>query len=122
MLTRLQAHLTAVCPCAIVRIISPGVGGFEPAPSATAEQQAAASAALAAFDWSEEAHAAWVTAQARTEAQAAWDKPDAQLWRAFVLVLLDELNTLRGQHGLPARTAAQLRTAVRNRIETGEAD
>ncbi len=38
--------------------------------------------------------------------------PD-ELTRAIVLVIRDEINLLRAQHGLPARTVAQLRAAVR---------
>jgi len=36
--------------------------------------------------------------------------------RAFALVMLDEINALRTAASLPTYTAAQLRTAVRNRI------
>lgn len=36
--------------------------------------------------------------------------------RAFALVVLDEINILRAQHGQIGRTAAQLKTAVRNKL------
>ncbi len=36
--------------------------------------------------------------------------------RAFALVVLDEINLLRTQHSLSQRTAAQLKTAVRNKL------
>jgi hypothetical protein len=36
--------------------------------------------------------------------------------RGFALALLDELNILRAQTGLSARTIAQLKTAVRNKL------
>lgn len=36
--------------------------------------------------------------------------------KAFALVVLDEINILRGQHALAARTAAQLRTAVKAKL------
>lgn len=36
--------------------------------------------------------------------------------RAFALVVLDEINLLRAQHSLSQRTAAQLKTAVRNKL------
>ena len=42
--------------------------------------------------------------------------------RALALVMLDEINLLRAAAGLPARAAAQLKTAVQDRIDTGEAD
>ena len=38
--------------------------------------------------------------------------------RAFALIVMDELNILRGQHGLADRTPAQLKTALRNRLDT----
>lgn len=36
--------------------------------------------------------------------------------RAFAEVVLDEFNNLRALHGLPARTRAQLRAALRNKL------
>lgn len=42
--------------------------------------------------------------------------PTARLLKAVCLVVLDEVNTLRAQHGLAARTAAQFKTAVLNKI------
>ena len=38
-----------------------------------------------------------------------------KLLKAFALVVLDEINLLRAEAGLPARTGAQLRAAVRNK-------
>ena len=38
--------------------------------------------------------------------------------RAFALIVMDELNILRAQHGLADRTPAQLKTALRNRLDT----
>lgn len=38
---------------------------------------------------------------------------------AFAKLLIKELNTLRALHGLPDRTFAQLRTALRNEIDSG---
>jgi hypothetical protein len=38
--------------------------------------------------------------------------------RAFALVVLDEINILRTAAGLGTRTAAQLKTAVRNKLDT----
>ncbi len=38
--------------------------------------------------------------------------------RAFALVVLDEFNTLRAQHGLADRTIAQLKAAIRNKLGT----
>lgn len=36
--------------------------------------------------------------------------------RAFALIMLDEINILRNAHGLNDRTAAQLKTALRNKL------
>jgi len=46
------------------------------------------------------------------------DELDAveDITRAFALVVLDEINTLRAQHGLADRTIAQLKTGVRNKL------
>lgn len=38
------------------------------------------------------------------------------IMKAFAEVVLDEINTLRGKHGLAARTLAQLKTAVRGKL------
>lgn len=63
MIERLRAAIEAAAP--IVRVSVGTLGdpatvriGF--APEATAEQQAAAQAVVNAFDWSAEAHAAWL--------------------------------------------------------------
>lgn len=37
--------------------------------------------------------------------------------RAFALIVLDEINTLRSAHSLAARTPAQLKTALRNKMD-----
>lgn len=63
MLERLHATIAAVCP---IDGVSGPIGGpirIDYAAGATAPQQAAAQAALAAFDWSQAAHDAWVTNQ-----------------------------------------------------------
>ena len=36
--------------------------------------------------------------------------------RAFAEIVLDEFNILRSQHGLPDRTLAQIKTALRNKL------
>lgn len=38
------------------------------------------------------------------------------IMRAFAEVVLDEINDLRGQHGLGTRTLAQLKVDVRNKL------
>ena len=46
----------------------------------------------------------------------------AQVTRAFRLLVMDELNILRAEHGLAPRTAVQLRNAIKNKITAGDAD
>jgi len=41
-----------------------------------------------------------------------------RILKAFALVVLDEINLLRAQHSLTARTATQLRTAVKNKLKS----
>lgn len=62
MLNRLHEAVSAVCP---IYGVSGAQGAVEVQfrPEATAGQRAAAQAAVAAFDWSEAAHAAWQEAR-----------------------------------------------------------
>ncbi len=50
------------------------------------------------------------------------DGKNGLILRAFMLLMLDELNTLRAQHSLPARTKTQLRNAIISKIDSGAAD
>jgi len=52
---------------------------------------------------------------ARNAAVAKIDQVESEI-RALALVLLDEVNTLRAQHSLAARTTAQLRAAIRAKL------
>ena len=63
----------------------------------------------------------------RREAQEALDAQNSRieaLIRALALVTMDEINVIRAdaQINLPARTAAQLRAAIKTKISDGEAD
>jgi len=51
----------------------------------------------------------------RESLKARYDVED--LLKAFADVMIDEINILRQQHALADRTAAQLRTALRNRLD-----
>ena len=64
-------------------------------------------------------------ARAAVDAQVLSDARDSitdeidlveSLVRALALVLLDEINTLRAEHSLAARTTAQVKTAIRNKL------
>lgn len=43
---------------------------------------------------------------------------DERVLKAFALVVLGEINTLRAQHGLADRTAVQLVNAIKQRVDT----
>ena len=47
-----------------------------------------------------------------------FEKQFNKINKAFVLVVLDEINALRTQAGLSTRTVSQLKTAVRNKYAT----
>jgi len=51
----------------------------------------------------------------RESLKARYDTED--LLKAFADVMIDEINVLRQQHALSDRTAAQLRTALRNKLD-----
>lgn len=50
--------------------------------------------------------------------------PDSKFVRAVLLVILDEVNTIRTNPalGLAPRTAAQMRTAIQSKLNAGAAD
>lgn len=89
-------------------------------------QQAAAQSIIDSFDWSEAAFNAWYISKQREWASGFLDSPlpEYKLLRALMLVVLDEINTIRAAlvPALPARTGAQLRTAIRNKLNAGNAD
>ncbi len=64
------------------------------------------------------------TAALRSTAVTLLASPDSQpkLLRALMLVVLDEINALRANAGLTARTMNQLKTAIVNKINAGSAD
>jgi hypothetical protein len=121
---------------------------IDPAASATQQQIDAANAIIAAFADTPEAQAAWESDQAKATAHDSVDAihADAKLLRAFADILKDELNILRAwltdwkadvaaasslanlqtrmaaNSDLPARTLAQLKTALKNRINDGTAE
>lgn len=47
---------------------------------------------------------------------------NAKFIRAVLLVILDEINVIRAQLSLTARTVAQLKTAIQSKINSGSAD
>lgn len=119
-LIRLQMSIGAVCP--IVGLSgAQGAVRIDYAPSATQAQRDAAQAALAAFDWSQAAHDAWLTAQARTTAKAWVLGPsmEARAVKALALLLLQEVNALRTRANMvpPSYTEQQLLDAFLAKID-----
>jgi hypothetical protein len=110
---------------------------------ATPEQVLQGEAIVAAFDWSEEAEAAFTATKERTRAESALDQPsvsEARLVRALALMVLDEFNlhstrlqqmlsaiadatsladlkTRMGQiNAIPQRTPAQVVAAIKAKL------
>lgn len=74
--------------------------------------------------WQQE-HGGDVAQTFRRKAKEALDRVQAEqegLLRALALVVLDEINTLRAEHSLAARTPTQLRNAIKAKITSGDAD
>lgn len=144
---RLLAVVKAAAP--LVTDISVGTFGVAASVVVTpSSQQATAQAAINAFDWSDSAQTAWENLRARTVATAFLGDGDAtnKVLRAAADVLRDEVNILRawlasfktevaaattladlktrvaGLPATPARTLAQLKTAITNRINDGTVD
>ena len=76
------------------------------------------------FDWSESVQTNWQNLQKRSDAVNSLNDSDAsnKLLCAVILVLLDEINTLRTAVGLSTRTVNQVKTAVINKLNAGDAD
>ncbi len=122
---RLHEQLVAAgIPIITVRVIGESSGTIVYAPEATSEQMVQGQAILDAFDWSDSAFDSWFNVSQRTDALSRLNSPDgfAKLVRACALVLLDEVNTLRTNAGLATRTAAQMKTAIQNKLNGGTAD
>ncbi len=88
-LIRLEETIAAVCPIH-------GVSGstntrIDYRDEATTEQRTAAQAALAAFDWSQTAHDAWLLAKAKLAEKAEYDQ---KLHTAIVQILVDKFNAI----------------------------
>lgn len=128
--SRLHAVIAAVCP---INGISIGVLGQSASvnidfdQSATQAQQTTAQSALASFDWSDAAQAAWQNLQERTAAKAVFvanTDASAKILRAAALALLDQINVIRAAlpTPLPAITVAQAKAAIQNKIDGGTVD
>ena len=61
---------------------------------------------------------------AKLEAISIFNKStkDGLILRAIVLLIMDEINILRVKAGLSQRTASQIKSAIINKINSGDAD
>ena len=93
-------------------------------PQPTDQEITDAGNSQAFIDWYAE-HGGDAIATLRRRAKEALDAQNAEteaLIRALAFVVLDEINILRAEHSLAARTPAQLRTAIKAKITDGYAD
>lgn len=141
---RLHHELSKVCP-----LVGSSLGGFEPAPSATPAQIAAAQAVFNAFTPDEAAYDQWLITRIRDQAQTALEANKSEsdaLLRALALTLLDEVNRQRSWNrdlkaavagatnfaslqtriatlpATPDLTRTQLFNAIKARLAAGDAD
>jgi hypothetical protein len=118
LLERLHADVSAVCPILGVRLSPPA---YDPDPSATAEQLAAADAVLAAFDPSDEAQAAWEEDRLIRETVQRIMHPEGPTEKGIeasqfsMIVKINEalarINTLSAIHNLPPIDLIQIQPA-----------
>ena len=127
-LSRVTAAVQAAAPVAGVSV-SPGdpapVVRVDYAPEATPEQIAAAAAAVAGFDWSAEADAAWAVAQFRSSASAALTERGDEIGvaiRAILRVVHAGLNQIRSHVGIPTVTWEEAQARIDQAIAAGLAD
>jgi hypothetical protein len=150
--TRLHEEVEAVCP--IIGVVVPTEGNsatvtIQFAASATGAQKTAAQNVVNTFDWSDAAQATWTNTKQRSGAITKYTTDaDAlgKLYRAVMLVAVDELNILRQWvaslktqvaaatsladlqariatlPATPDRTPAQAETAIQNKINSGTVD
>lgn len=113
-----QALIAAAIPVDGV-IFNGGVVTIQYSPSATAQQRTTGDALINTFD-----PVADALAKRRAATIALLNGGDQMISRAMLLVLLDEINTIRGLlvPSQTARTLAQMKTAITNKINSGVAD
>lgn len=64
----------------------------------------------------------WVNANGLERRKGEKKIDNEIILRALVGVLIDELNILRAAHGLSPRTLSQARTAIKNKVDSGDVD
>ena len=67
---------------------------------------------------------AQATADRRVSAEAAVDgqEDSERVMRAFMILVKEQFNVLRALHSLPDLTTAPLKTAIKNKISSGDED
>lgn len=127
-IVKTSGRLLATIQAAVPAVRNVSIGAFGVAASVKvfpANQQTAAQATIDAFDWSDGAQATFDNLSDRASAKTLLNSSTVdreKLLRAVMLVMLDEINVLRVNSSLAARTAAQLKTAIQNKIDAGSAD
>lgn len=121
---RLTEAVAAVCPIHGIQGGTQATATPDYKPEATTEQRAAAETALAAFDWSDLAQAAWGRQKRRDAAVALLNssEPTMVALRGFVTVLIRRFRVLLTALGLPTLTTAQLIETWADVIADGEVD
>ena len=137
----LEDAVKAVCPVFGVSVGTIGVAAsvrLDFKPEATAQQQADAQAVVNAFDWTEAAEDTRTNVIQRGEAIAGLNArgPHQKVLRAAAIVLADWTVDLKAAvagatnfadlkarvAALPQLTPANLRTAIQNKLESGNVD
>lgn len=121
-LDRLLESLAAVAP--VVGVSGTVDTRIDYAPEPTTEQRAAAEAALAAFDWSDDAQAAWERQKRRDAAVALLNSSDPTMVavRALATVVKRRVAALLVGLGQQPLTTAQLIELWADCIADGEVD
>ena len=121
---RVQESVDAVCPGISVVKVGPGSFSLQFSGSETAEQRAAAEAALAGLDLSTEALAAWEREQRRAAAVELLNSPDPVMVavRALATVVKRRVGVLLTALGQQPLTTAQLIELWADCIADGEVD
>lgn len=94
--------------------------------SATNAQKTQGQTILSSFDWSDAAYDTWLSNKNSkfAEDELVDKNPIDKVVRALMLVILDEINLIRSKlsPALAARTAANIKTAMVNKLRDGSAD
>lgn len=121
---RLTAAIATVCPIHGIQGGTQATATLDHKAEATTEQRAAAAAALAAFDWSDSAQAAWERQKRRDAAVALLNSSDPTMVavRALATVVKRRVAALLVGLGQQPLTTSQLIELWADCIADGEVD